>query len=415
MNTIFDITIVGGGIVGLATAYKIQSSNPDLKILILEKEDRLAKHQTGRNSGVIHSGIYYKPGSLRALNCSKGRVQLVDFCKKHGVTHDVCGKIIVAINEEESERLNGIYNRGIENGLDGLRFINAKEIKEIEPYIEGVKGIFVPQAGLVDFVGMTQKMAELIKEINPKSQILLNQEVENFTKSTNIQIINTKNDEFQTKNIIFCSGLHADRMALKDGLDIDIRTVGFRGDYYDLTEKGKKKINNLVYPVPNPEFPFLGVHFTRMHDGTIECGPNAVFTFKREGYGKTDFDFKDTKEALGYIGTWNLFRKHWQFGLNEYRRAFSKKLFLKQLQKLCPSLEMDDITEGRSGVRAIALKKDGDAFEDFKIVKNNQIIHVLNAPSPAATACLAIGESVCELATKHFNLRQHHASKKTTR
>ncbi|MCT4665328.1 MAG: L-2-hydroxyglutarate oxidase [Flavobacteriales bacterium] len=403
-DKVFDIAIVGGGIVGLATAYKIQKKYPELKLVVLEKEKKLASHQTGRNSGVIHSGIYYKPGSLRAENCSKGRVQLVEFCKEHNVTHDVCGKLIVAATEDEIPRLDGILERGKENGLENLEIINSEEIKQIEPFIEGIKAIKVPQAGLVDFVGVTNKLAELLLKIQPDSEIVTDFGVINWNQKRTKEIIGIDKTIF-AKNIVFCSGLQADRMAKKDNVDLEIRTVGFRGDYYELTEKGKKKIKHLVYPVPNPAFPFLGVHFTRMHDGTIECGPNAVFTFKREGYGKTDFNFKDTLEALTYQGTWKLFFKHWKFGLDEYRRAFSKQLFLKQLQRLCPSLEMDDIEEGRSGVRAIALQPDGEVFDDFIIEYKENAIHVLNAPSPAATACLAIGDSVCDLVSTHFKLK----------
>ncbi|MGB0428043.1 MAG: L-2-hydroxyglutarate oxidase [Flavobacteriales bacterium] len=400
----FDIIIVGGGCVGLASAYKLQRSKPDLNIAILEKESDLALHQTGRNSGVIHSGLYYKPGSLRAENCYKGRNQLVEFCKTHQVTHDVCGKIVVATSDEEVERLQGILERGIQNGLQGLELIDREAFQKIEPYIEGKQAIWVPEAGIVDYRGLTHKLAELIQEINPNSKIFTNCLVKDFNSDEHQIKFETSLGVFEANNAVFCTGLQADRMAKKEGLDIDIQTVGFRGDYYDLTEKGKKKIKNLVYPVPNPAFPFLGVHFTRMFDGTIECGPNAVFTFKREGYGKTDFDWKDSKEALSYAGTWKLFAKHWRFGLKEYQRAFSKKRFLEQLQILCPSLEMDDITTGRSGVRAIALGKDGEIFDDFKIINHKRSIHVLNAPSPAATACLAIGDSICEQATNQFNL-----------
>lgn len=398
---VYDLIVIGGGCVGLASAYKIQKKYPNKTIAILEKEDELARHQTGRNSGVIHSGLYYKPGSLRAENCYKGRNQLVEFCKIHNVTHDVCGKIVVATNQEEVGRLEGILERGIKNGLQGLEIIGKERIKEIEPYIEGEKAIWVPEAGIVDYRGLTIKLGELIQEINSDSRIITSCEVKSFTKDT-VTTLETSKGKFFAHHTIFCTGLQADRMAKKDNVDLDIQTVGFRGDYYDLTEQGKKKIRNLVYPVPNPAFPFLGVHFTRMFDGTIECGPNAVFTFKREGYGKTDFDWTDTKEALSYAGTWKLFSKHWLFGLNEYRRAFSKKLFLKQLQGLCPSLTMDDITEGRSGVRAIALGRDGEIFDDFKIEYKETSIHVLNAPSPAATACLAIGDSIAEMAEKHF-------------
>ncbi|MAD50176.1 MAG: L-2-hydroxyglutarate oxidase [Flavobacteriales bacterium] len=397
----FDIAIVGGGIVGLSCAYKLQQEYPHLNIVVFEKEDTLAAHQTGRNSGVIHSGLYYRPGSFRAKNCVNGRKQLVDFAKKHHIKHDVCGKVVVAVSQDELERLDKICETGKANGLEGIEKIDANRLKEIEPHVEGLAALWVPESGIIDFVGVTNKLAELIKEINPNSRILYSCEVKSFSKGG---IINTSKGQFKASKKILCGGLHSDRLAKKDKIESDVRIVGFRGDYYDLSEKGKSKVNNLIYPVPNPEFPFLGVHFTRMVDGSIECGPNAVFTFKREGYGKTDFNLKDTLEALMYQGTWKLFFKHWRFGLNEYKRAFSKRLFLKELNRLIPSLKMEDIVVGRSGVRAMALGRDGEVFDDFKIECKDDSIHVLNAPSPAATACLAIGDEVLTVVKKNFSL-----------
>ena len=403
VTKVFDIVIVGGGIVGLATAYKLQKKYPDLVLAVLEKEEKLAFHQTGRNSGVIHSGLYYRPGSYRANNCVSGRKQIVAFAKEYGIEHDECGKIVVATDKEELSRLEKIKENGIKNGLEGLEIIDEKRIKEIEPYIDGLEALWVPEAGIIDFKGVTNKLAELVKEINPASEIITGCEVKSFDKAE-LTTIQTSLGVYESRFMIFCGGLHSDRLARKDKVDLDMRIVSFRGDYFDLTEVGMKKIKNLVYPVPNPEFPFLGVHFTRMTDGTTECGPNAVFTFKREGYGKTDFNLVDTIEALLYKGTWKLFFKHWRFGLDEYKRAFSKRLFLKQLQRMCPSLSMEDITPGRSGVRAMALGDDGNVIDDFKIEYQDRSIHVLNAPSPAATACLAIGDEVLQMAEKHFAL-----------
>ena len=400
---VFDVVIVGGGIVGLATAYKLQKKYPYLILAIFEKEEKLAFHQTGRNSGVIHSGLYYRPGSYRANNCVNGRKQIVAFAKKYGIEHDECGKIVVATHKDELRRLDKIRENGLKNGLKGVEIIDAKRIKEIEPYIEGIKALWVPEAGIIDFKGVTIKMAELVKDINPASEIITNCEVLSYDKG-DVTNIHTSLGDYKSRFMVFCGGLQSDRLARKDKIDLDMRIVGFRGDYFDLTEVGMKKIKNLVYPVPNPEFPFLGVHFTRMTDGTTECGPNAVFTFKREGYGKTDFNFTDTIEALLYKGTWKLFFKHWRFGLDEYKRAFSKRLFLKQLQRMCPSLSMEDIKPGRSGVRAMALGDNGDVIDDFKIEYKDTSIHVLNAPSPAATACLAIGDEVILMAEKHFSL-----------
>ena len=404
VSKVYDVTIVGGGIVGLATAYKLQKNYPHLSISVLEKEVSLAFHQTGRNSGVIHSGLYYRPGSFRASNCVNGRKQLVKFAEEHGIDYDVCGKIVVATHEDELSRLESIRENGIKNGLEGIEVIDTERIKEIEPFIDGIKALWVPESGIIDYKGVTIKLAELIKEINPDSDIITNCEARRFERGETSSVIHTNLGVFNSRYLVFCGGLHSDRLARKDQVELDMRIVGFRGDYYDLTEIGMKKIRNLVYPVPNPEFPFLGVHFTRLTDGSIECGPNAVFTFKREGYGKTDFNLVDTIEALLYKGTWKLFFKHWRFGLNEYKRAFSKRLFLKQLQRMCPSLTMQDIKPGRSGVRAMALGDSGDVIDDFKIEYQNRSIHVLNAPSPAATACLAIGDEVMKIAEKHFDL-----------
>ena len=399
-NKEFAIAVVGGGIVGLAAAYQIQCQFPELNIVIFEKEKELASHQTGRNSGVIHSGLYYKNGSLKAKNCVEGRKGLIEFAEQNNVEYDICGKIVVAINKKEEERLGQLKVNGEKNGLKGLVLLSPKEFKKIEPNTEGLKALWVPEAGIIDYKSITNKLAERILAINPNSKVLTSCEVLDYNESN----IKTSTGDFDAKHIIFCGGLFSDRLAAKDKVKLDMQIVGFRGDYYELTEKAKSKVNNLVYPVPNPEFPFLGVHFTRMINGDIECGPNAVFTFKREGYSKTDFSFKDTIHALGFSGTWKLFINHWKFGLNEYKRAFSKSLFLKELQKMIPTLRMEDISKGRSGVRAMALGYDGEVIDDFKIIKNKKNIHVLNAPSPAATACLAIGKQIMEEAKAHFDL-----------
>ena len=399
-NKQFDIAVVGGGIVGLATAYQLQKEFPTLNIVVFEKEKELAFHQTGRNSGVIHSGLYYKNGSLKAKNCVEGRKDLIEFAQANKVEYDICGKIVVAINPAEAERLEGLKANGQKNGLKGLALLSPEKFKKIEPNIEGLKALWVPEAGIIDYKGITNKLAEQVLVINPNSKVTTGCEVFDY----NVDTIQTSKGEFKAKHIIFCGGLFADRLATKDKVKLDMQIVGFRGDYYELTERAKSKVNHLVYPVPNPEFPFLGVHFTRMINGDIECGPNAVFTFKREGYSKTDFSLKDTLQALAFSGTWRLFINHWKFGLAEYRRAFSKSLFLKELQKMLPTLKMEDIVESRSGVRAMALGSNGEVIDDFKIIKNKKNIHVLNAPSPAATACLSIGKQIMEEAKSHFNL-----------
>ena len=397
----YDIAIVGGGIVGLSTAYQIQKEFPKLNLIILEKESKLASHQTGRNSGVIHSGLYYKPDSLRAKNCVKGREQLIEFAKENNIAHDICGKIVLATNQEEAKRLEALKINGEKNGLEGLKMLSSKEFKKIEPNTEGVAALWVPHSGIINYKSVCNKLADLITKTNPKSKIAFNCEL----LDVNDDMLFSTNGVCKTKHTIFCGGLFSDRLAKKDKVKLDMKIVGFRGDYYRLSNKAKSKVKNLIYPVPNPEFPFLGVHFTRMIGGDIECGPNAVFTFKREGYQKTDFSWKDTIEALSFSGTWRLFINHWKFGFNEYRRAFSKALFLKALKKMIPTLQMEDIIEGRSGVRAMALGYDGEIIDDFKMVKNKNNLHVLNTPSPTATACLAIGEQIMEKAKLHFNLK----------
>ena len=403
MEQLYDVIVIGGGIVGLASAYKINLHHPNLKIVVLEKEKDVAMHQTGRNSGVIHSGIYYKPGSYKAKNCVEGRKELVQFARDHEISHDVCGKIIVATHPKELAHLDRVYNNGIKNGVEDVEKINPDQIRQIEPFCTGIAGLRVGCTGIIDFVGVCKVLQQLIEQKFPGSHVYTGYNVTDFHKSDGMMRVITDKEIFKTKYIVSCTGLYADRMAKKDGMNPDMKIVGFRGDYYELTPQAQHKVKNLIYPVPDPQFPFLGVHFTRMINHPTECGPNAVFTFKREGYNKTDFDLNDSADALSYSGTWKLFFKHWRFGLDEYRRAFSKKLFLERLQRLIPSLAMDDIVPGRSGVRAMALDADGNMIDDFKIVHNDHALHVLNAPSPAATACLAIGEAVNEMAEKHFD------------
>ncbi len=398
----YDIAVIGGGIVGAATFYKLQKKYPTKKIILIEKMNLLADHQTGHNSGVIHSGLYYKPGSLKARNCIQGRHELVAFAKEHGIKHDICGKVVVATDPSELPHMERIFQIGLENQIEGIKMISAEEVKEHEPFVESIGGIWVPCTGIIDFRGATEKMVELALAMNAESKLVLGQEVLEIQKGDKTSNIITDKDEFRAEYLVFCAGLQADRLAKKDGVKLKEKVVGFRGDYYELTEEAKHKIKNLIYPVPNPDFPFLGVHFTRMTDGEIECGPNAVFTFKREGYGKTDFSWRDTWDALTYGGTWKLFFKNMSFGINEYRRAFSKRLFLKTLQRMVPSLTMEDIKPGRAGVRALLLAQDGDTRDDFRIEYHGKSIHVLNAPSPAATASLAIGGYIADEAEKHF-------------
>ncbi|MFH1371685.1 MAG: L-2-hydroxyglutarate oxidase [Planctomycetota bacterium] len=403
-NVDFDIVIIGGGIVGLATAYKIVLSRPRMRLAVLEKEPTLASHQTGHNSGVIHSGLYYKPGSAKAKTCTDGRKQIVAFAKQYAIPYEICGKIIVATRQKELPGLERIFNNGLQNGIEGIRKISPDEIKQIEPYCTGVAGLNVPCTGIIDFVAVANKLAELIQKQNPENRIITSNQVTGFSKLTGCTNILTNHGTVSARFVINCAGLQSDRIAKMDGVDIKMRIVPFRGDYYDIKIKAHGKVRNLIYPVPDPQFPFLGVHFTRMIKGGVECGPNAVFSFKREGYGKLDFSFKDAWESLTYPGTLKMFFKNWKYGLGEYIRAFSKKLFVRQLQRLVPSIQETDLTPGNSGVRAQAVGANGAPIDDFVIESHGNAIHVLNAPSPAATACLAIADHINKLASEQFKL-----------
>jgi len=390
----FDYVVIGGGIVGSATAYKLSLKFPDKKIALIEKEQELGSHQTGRNSGVIHSGIYYKPGSLKAENCRIGREQLVAFSKKNNIEHQICGKIIVATNASEIPILDAIFEKGIENKTPGIELIDAHEIQGKEPFIKGIKAIWVPSAGIIDYVAVVKKFIELVLKNNKNNKLFLGEKVNSLLRVNKKIIIETGQQVISAKELIICAGLFSDRLAKLDGIKLDMHIVGFRGDYYELLAHAKHKVNNLIYPVPDPKYPFLGVHYTPMVGGEVECGPNAVFTFKREGYAKTSFSFYDSMEALSYRGTLRLFAKNWAKGIEEYRRAFSKRLFVKELQRMMPSITESDVIATRSGVRAQAVGIQGQMIDDFKIIRNNGITHVINAPSPAATACMAIADEI---------------------
>ena len=400
MKKHYDITIVGGGIVGLAVAYRLAErlGHKQPRMLLLEKEQELAFHQTGHNSGVIHSGLYYKPGSLRAINCKEGRKALVDYVKKYKLPHDVCGKIVVATKESELPYLEKIFQHGIANETEGIEWIGSNEIKEIEPYCEGIKAIWVPCAGIVDYRAVARQHGILFEAAG--GEIRMGTEVIDFIKEDNFTEIKTTKGRFTTDKYIVCGGAQSDRLAISDDLDPKMKIVSFRGEYYELVNK--EKVRNLIYPVPNPAFPFLGVHFTRMADGSIECGPNAVFAFSREGYSRSAFDLKDTIDSLTHPGFIKLASKNLKFGILEQWRSISKNAFLKNLQTLIPTLKSEDIVKGRVGVRALALPNSGQMLDDFKFVTTKNSIHVLNAPSPAATASLAIGDQVAEMAVSHF-------------
>ncbi len=400
----FDIVVIGGGIIGLASAYKIQLHHPDTSIAVLEKEEQLAAHQTGHNSGVIHSGLYYKPGSNKAKTCAKGREELIAFAREHNIPYEICGKIIVATQEKELANLEQIFHNGLENEIEGIEKIGPDEIKKAEPSCRGIAAIRVPCTGIIDFTEVAKKLGKLIAAESEGNKVLTSHKVLGLEKHDSFTKVVTNQGTFAARYIINCAGLHCDRIAKLDGVEAGVKIVPFRGDYYELTKKGAKKVKSLIYPVPDPAFPFLGVHFTRKIDGTVECGPNAVFSFKREGYRKTDFSVRDSWDALSYWGTWKMFFRHWKYGLAEYTRAFSQKLFLRQLQRLIPSLQPEDIKPGNAGVRAQAVGRDGEPIDDFRIERRENSIHVLNAPSPAATASLAIGDYVNQIATEYFKL-----------
>ena len=394
MKSDFDYVIVGGGIVGLSIAYKLAQRENNKNILLIEKEKELASHQTGNNSGVIHSGIYYTPGSLKAKNCFNGRLQLVDFAKKHNISHEMCGKLIAAFDNSELDTLDKIYQNGIKNGLTDIKLLSSEESKNHEPYIECIKSILVPYAGIIDYKEVVEVLAKEFLKINKENKVLKSTKVMSVSDHESKKKIKTNNGEFKTNYTIFSCGLQADELAKSDNIDLNVQIVGFRGDYYNVVNEGLKKVNGLIYPVPNINLPFLGVHLTKMHDGKVEAGPNAVFSFKKEGYTRTSFSLSDTLKALSFKGLWILFLGYWKIGLSEYLRAFSKKRFLKSLQMLVPNLKMEDITIGKSGVRAQALDNKGNLIDDFLIKKTKNSLHIINAPSPAATASLAIADEV---------------------
>jgi L-2-hydroxyglutarate oxidase len=400
MENAFDCLIVGGGIVGLATALNILESNPELKVAVLEKEDRVAKHQTGNNSGVIHSGVYYKPGSLKALNCIRGYEMLLDFANKHNIPYDLCGKIIVATRPEEIPLLENVYKRGIENGLTKIRKITAEEIRGFEPHCTGLEGIHVPYTGIIDYGRVSEVMQEQIELKG--GRVILNANVDTIHPKGKGADVHASGKTYTAKLVVNCGGLFSDRIAGLTDKSLDVRIIPFRGEYYELREEKRHLVKTLIYPVPDPNFPFLGVHFTRMIGGGVEAGPNAVFAFKREGYKKSDFKFGDVWDALSWPGFRKVALKYWKTGLGEYYRSFSKAAFTKALQKLVPEVREDDLVPAGAGVRAQACDRTGGLLDDFKITESAFAINVLNAPSPAATSSLSIGKTVSELVLKRF-------------
>ncbi len=386
----YDIIVVGAGIVGLASALKILEKNPSLKLLILEKEDSVAKHQTGNNSGVIHSGIYYKPGSLKATNCLNGYKMLLEFCDKHGVKYDICGKVIVATSEKEIPYMRNLYERGLQNGLSGLKILNADEVKEIEPHVECKAAIKVPQTGIIDYTEVCNKYLESI--LNNGSSIKFSEIVTGINIKSDYCEVITQNSVYESKFVVTCAGLQSDRIAKMTHPELQIKIIPFRGEYYKIKKKKHYLVRHLIYPVPNPEFPFLGVHFTRMIDDEREAGPNAVLAFKREGYTKTSFNLGDSVETFAFPGFHKVIKRNWKVGIGEFYRSYYKPAFVKALQKLVPEIESEDLVAGGAGIRAQACSKDGGLLDDFYIVEDKRIFHVCNAPSPAATSSLSIGD-----------------------
>ena len=391
-----DILIIGGGIVGLASALQLQRSNPSLKITLLEKESQLAKHQTGNNSGVIHSGIYYKPGSLKATNCIHGYHLLIDFCKEQGIPFELCGKIIVATEEKERAQLTTLFDRGIQNGLSGLKRLTKDELHEHEPYVYGLGGIFVPQTGIVDYKLVAEKYGEILRSHG--ADIRLSEKV----MAINGNDIVTEKGSYTSKLIINCAGLYSDRVASMTVKNLNVKIIPFRGEYFKIRKEKEYLVRNLIYPVPDPAFPFLGVHFTRMAKGGVEAGPNAVLAFRREGYKKSDINLAELGESLAWPGFQKVARKYWRTGFGEMYRSFSKTAFTKALQKLIPEIQKDDLVAGGAGVRAQACDREGGLVDDFMILEEKNAINVCNAPSPAATSSLAIGETVAKLALKRL-------------
>ncbi len=391
-----DVIVIGAGIVGLSTAMQLLEKQPHLAVTILEKESDIAVHQTGHNSGVMHSGIYYTPGSLRAKNCQTGYRQLIDFCESNDVEFDICGKVIVAVDDEEIERLNGVFERGQANGLEGIKMISGEEVAEIEPHIQAKKGIWVPQTGIVHFPDVAQKILERFRKMG--GEIILNAKVTNILAQADEVIVETTKGVFHTKQMINCAGLYADKVAQMTGDKAEMSIIPFRGEYYRLLPEKAHLVKNLVYPTPNPAFPFLGVHFTRMIKGGIEAGPNAVFAFAREGYSNKNVNLKELLGALSFAGFRKLGQKHWRFGLDEMKRSYSKKHFYHALRRMMPDLKMEDVEYYRAGVRAMALGKDGEVVDDFVVRRQKRVLNVWNAPSPAATACLAIGDYISDMA-----------------
>ena len=401
-SRIYDVGIVGGGIIGLSTAMQLLERRPDLSVAVIEKEPRLAQHQTGHNSGVIHSGIYYRPGSWKSRFCVAGKDRLIDFCDRNEIEYDACGKVIVATHESELGRLQDLYERGVANGVPDLEIIGPERLAEIEPHTAGVRALWAPHTGIVDYVRVANAYAGKFQTAG--GDIFTGAAVIGARPTTGGAALETERGALQARHIINCAGLYADRLARMTGEDTDVRIIPFRGEYYQLAPGSHHLVKGLIYPVPDPRFPFLGVHYTRNIHGYVEAGPNAVLAWAREGYRKSDISVSETMAALAFPGFWKMTARHWRTGMQEMHRSYRKPVFVHDLQKLIPEITAGDLAPGGSGVRAQAVSAAGAILDDFHILRGQRALHVLNAPSPGATSSLAIGEYLSEMALADFGL-----------
>lgn len=405
MSQVYDVAIVGAGIVGLSAAKEINQRYPKLKIVVLEKEANVAGHQTGHNSGVIHSGVYYKPGSLKARFCVQGAAEMVRFCQTHGVPHEICGKVIVATQDSQKPALDELHRRALANGVPGVRMLSADEIRDYEPHACGVAALLVPGTGITNYRLVAEKYAELARASG--AQIQTSSAVQGIRSADSEFIIETSSGSYGARFVINCAGLHSDRIASLAGAKLPLRIIPFRGEYYEIRPERRELVRTLIYPVPDPRFPFLGVHFTKKVSGGVEAGPNAVLALKREGYTKTAFNPADALDELAFPGFWRMAKKYWKTGFAEMYRSFNKAAFVTALQKLLPAIQEEDLINGSAGVRAQAVNKDGALVDDFQFISQARALHVCNVPSPAATASLPIGRHIVEVAARDFGWSQN--------
>ena len=397
----YNVVVIGGGIVGMASALKIKEKNPSYKVAVVEKERTIATHQTGHNSGVIHSGLYYKPGSYKAKNCVDGYNQLISFCDEEGINYEITGKIVVATNESQLKSLDTLFERGKANGLKGIKKLKQEELKEHEPHVNGISGLYVPQTGIIDYSEVTDKYAEKFKHFG--GEIFSSNKLVKFEEAKGFIHVHTSGERLTTRVVVNCAGLHSDQVAKMTGAKINYKIIPFRGEYYKLTPEREGLVKNLIYPVPDPNFPFLGVHFTRMINGGVEAGPNAVLAYAREGYKKGNVKWGEFMGSLFYPGFLRVAKKYWKTGFGEFYRSYSKAAFTKALQELIPEVGKKDLIKGGAGVRAQACDRKGGLIDDFLIIEHEKFVNVGNAPSPAATSSLSIGEHVAQLAIQKLN------------